>query len=468
MNWLVKNRNGTTQTMSQPRNFMRQLTQSCVTVEEADKCFETGYQHGAGGNYGTLVPGDPHKVFNPDIGADNNEATWQVKALDGSGELRFRNTWGDAVGGTLFTYTEPVMAPPFNPFQKIKGGMPGYLPWGHMSDTIPHVDRLEIDIQFQKLSESIFETRYLTATTANSNSRIVVSALSADLLLYWYEMPVHLDIPASIDLQSWQVREFSQPVAALQNGFTRTGIDSQLIQLRAVPSFIMLSCVIDKDAVTYDGSALSRDDDANGTNPSVQVQDNIDFNCSFDSIEVLLGDRPLVIGTTFSQAELYYLTVKNSKYPYPYSLQEWVGKRYPQNVSVAGGAAPVISGAGDWFRMRSRMVVMLRPKDLAEKISDGVFSPTTLQFRTSVSAKSGYAGFNPNIIKDYRLYVHVFDSKSFLRLETDRAQFQLQSVSLEAARAATQPVLSEGAGLKVGGAFGGLDAVRDRYMPRIL
>lgn len=458
--------------MSQPRNFMRQLLQSCVTVEEANKCFETGYQHNSGGNYARLVPGDYHKKFNDDKGADDNELTWDFKALNGAGRLLFDANWGDAAGGTTFTYTEPLIAPPFNPFQKLKGNMPAYLPWGHMSDTIPHVDRLEIDIQFQKLSESIFETRYLQSTTANSNSRVVVQDLEADLMLYWYEMPVHLDIPASIDLQSWQVREFSQPIAGLVNGATANQ-DSQLIQLRAVPSFIMLSCVIDKDQIAYDGSALSRDDDANGTNAATQTQDNIDFNCSFDSIEVLLGDRPLVIGTSFSQSELYYLTVKNSKYPYPYSQAEWVGKRYPANESAVGATIPFLDGAQNWQLMRSRMVIMLRPKDLAERISDGVFSPTTLQFRTTVRAKSGYAGFNPGAAKDYRLYVHVFDSKSFLRLETDRAQFQLQSVSLEAARAATQPVLSEGSGLKVGGslvgsALGGLGAVRDRYMPRIL
>ena len=325
----------------------------------------------------------------------------------------------------------------------------------------------EIDIQFQKLAESIFETRYMKANTANTNSRVSIQNLEADLLLYWYEMPVHLDIPASIDLQSWQVREFSKPIAGLTSGFTRDQ-DSQLLQLRAVPSFIMLSCVIDKDAANYDGTCLSRDDDGDGANFAVNARDNIDYNCVFDRVEVLLGDRPLVIGSTFSQAELYGLTVKNSKYPYPFSFQDWLGRRTVSNNTAAGAFIPNIDTGVAWQDQRSHCVVMFRPKDLAERISDGVFSPTTLQFRTRVRAKSGYAGFNAAAARDYRLFVHVYDSKSFLRMESDRAQFQLQSVSLEAARAATQPVLSEGSGLRVGGALGGLDAVRDRYQPRIL
>ncbi len=459
--------NGTTQTMSQPRNFMRQLTQSCITKEEASKCFETGYDDSQGGIYSSVSPGQSHKVFDEDKGRKDNESKWQFKALTGAGQLNFRAAWGAAAGGTTFTYTEPLMAPPFNPFQKVKGGMPAYMPWGNMSDTIPHVDRLEVDIQFQKLAESLFETRFLKSTTALSNSRVVIQGLAADLLLYWYEMPVHLDIPASIDLQSFQVREFSTPVAGLTSGAIANP-ESQLIQLRAVPSFIMLSCVIDKDVAAYDGTALSRADDNDGAavgGAVINARDNIDYNCSFDSIEVLLGDRPLVIGTSFSQAELYYLTIKNSKYPYPYSFQEWLGRKTTQNRTAVGNTVPLLDPGEDWLDQRSRCVVLLRPKDLSEKISDGVFSPTTLQFRTTVRAKSGYAGFNPVGARDYRLFVHVFDSKSFLRMETDRAQFQLQSVSLEAARAATQPVLSEGSGLNIGGS---LSAVRDKYQPRIL
>ncbi len=121
---------------------MRQLTQSCINKEEAAKCFETEYIDSQGGIYSNLAPGQPHKSFFNDASADDRENTWQFKALTGANQARFDNGWGDDANGTTFTYTEPLIAPPFNPFQKVKGGIPAYMPWGMMSSTIPHVDRL--------------------------------------------------------------------------------------------------------------------------------------------------------------------------------------------------------------------------------------------------------------------------------------------------------------------------------------
>lgn len=463
--------NGTTQSISQPRNFMSQIAAMCASRQEADKCFESSYYEDSGGLWAIDNPGNKGKAApNLDAGLERNESSWWSKALVGANKLQFDDTWGDAAGGTTLTYTEPLICSPFNPFYKMKGGIPSYLPWANMSDVVPNIDRLEIDIQFQKLAESVMFSRYLRSTTDNKNSRVVIQDLSADLLCYWYEVPQHMEIPRSIDLQSWMVREFNTDVAGLANGTTRD-VDSQLIQLRSVPSLVLLTCIRNKDSASYDGTALTRTNGIDGDTPSIEVRDTMDYFCSFEKIEVILGDRPMVISSSFTAAELFYLTVKNSKYPFPYTQQEWLGKLIPRWTGPTGDSGQAYA-AGDWTHQLSRMFIALRPKDLAERISDGVFSPTTLQFRTTVKAKSGFAGHNANAALDYRMYVHVFDSKSFLRIESDKAQFQLQSVSLEASRAATQPLLTQGAGLRVGGGLGGLGALRgraaERYVPRIL
>ena len=461
--------NGTTQTMSQPRNFMHQLAAMCVTQEEAKKCYESTYWEDSGGLWPADNPGNRGKAISVDSGLMANEAAWQRNMLESSGLALFNEA---APNTRTVVYTEPVIAPPFNPFSKVQAGIPNYLWFKKMSHVIPNIDRLEVDIQFTKLAESIFLSRYIQASGTNQrNQRIRITDLSADILLYWYEMPSTMEIPKQVDLQSWQVREFTTAVDALVAGTTRD-VDSPLIQLRSVPTLIILSCIRDKDSQDYDGSALSRDDDADSANDvAITARNSMDYWCRFTKIDVILGDRPMVISSTFTQAELYYLTTKNSKYPYPYSFDEWLGKLVPVWSAPAADVAQVSNAAAAFRRQTSRMSIAFRAKDLAEKLSDGIFTPTTLQFRVTVQSRQGFAGQSDAATHKYRLFVHVFDGKSFLRLEPDRAQFQLQSVSLEAARAATQPVL-EGGSLRLGGSLDrlrsrGIEAV-DRYLPRVL
>ena len=111
----------------------------------------------------------------------------------------------------------------------------------------------------------------------------------------------------------------------------------------------------------------------------------------------------MVISSTFSQEELYYLTVKNSKYPYPYSLEEWLGKKVPVWSALTGNNVPTQSSAFAWRNQLCRMSLAFRPKDLAEKLSDGIFSPTTMQFRTTVKSMQGFAGQSDGAAHDPRL-----------------------------------------------------------------
>ena len=107
----------------------------------------------------------------------------------------------------------------------------------------------------------------------------------------------------------------------------------------------------------------------------------------------------------------------------------------------------------------SKCVIALRPKDLAEKISDGVFAPNSFQVRVNGVARDGTHGYGNGGNQTYRLYVHLFFGKHFLRIEPDKAQFQEQSIALDTARRLTNPILeSQG----VSGLGSGLSGLRLR------
>lgn len=172
------------------------------------------------------------------------------------------------------------------------------------------------------------------------------------------------------------------------------------------------------------------------------------------NVEILLGDRPNVISTNFTQRELYYLTQKNSKTPYPYDFDDWRSHRRP-STDASSRQAPIPA----WRNYASKAVVCLRPKDLAEKISDGVFAPNSFQVRVNGVARDGTHSYGVSAAQNYRMYIHLFFGKHFLRIEPDKAQFQEQSIPLDTARRLTNPVLeSQG----VSGLGGGLSGLRIR------
>lgn len=170
-----------------------------VTKAEAKACFEAGYPDSMGGLWSNENPGS-ESWATIDDGFLRNEVSFANKILRAQGV----NTFGAFNGVKLSTNNgieEPLIVPPFNPFAKLKDGMPGYMWFKDMSPVIPNIDRLELDIQFQNLSAGVLYPRWMQAvTTANEFKRLAITALAADLKLYWYETPVNMSIPRSVDL----------------------------------------------------------------------------------------------------------------------------------------------------------------------------------------------------------------------------------------------------------------------------
>ena len=246
-----------------------------------------------------------------------------------------------------------------------------------------------------------------------------------------------MSIPRSVDLQTWNVREYiTNFTAARAPGAAEVNLQSDLIQLNSTPTLIMIHAELNKDDAQYICQSASRDDDLNGTNATIQGINSFDSYAEITNLEILLGNRPNVISTNFTQRELYYLTQKNSKTPYPYDFDNW---RSHLRYTLTNAGVPIVNAA--LASNASKSVVLLRPKDIAEKIPDGVFAPNSFQIRANFVARDGTHGYVNAVAKNYTMFVHLFFGKHFLRIEPDKAQFQEQSIPLDTARRLTNPVL---------------------------
>lgn len=450
--------NGNTITLSQPRRFIEGITCANVTKAEADTCFESTYPDSMGGRWCSVNPGN-EEVSTVDDRFLKNEYSWQEKLFKAQGVDQFGAFNNVAMTGNEGCQ-EPLIVPPFNPFAKLKAGMPDYMWFKHMSNVIPNIDRLELDIQFQNLTPSVLYPRFVNPTANTTEDKLLsITNLAADLKLYWYELPVNMSLPPQIDLQTWSVREFQSSIAQVANGTAFARVTSDLIQLNSTPTLIQIAIQRDKDDALYNGTFAARSETFGSdaipyvvTNPSVANGGNNSWDSygEITNVEILLGDRPNVISTNFTKRELYYLTQKNSKLPYPYDYENWTS--HHRYVGDSNGRPNV---GTDQVVQASKCVILLRPKDIAEKISDGVFAPNSFQIRVNGIARDGTHAYGGNT-QNYRLYIHLYYGKHFLRQSPDRSQYQEQSIPLDVARQLTNPVLQSQGVTGDGGALNGI------------
>lgn len=404
--------------ISQPRRFMEHLAMMFAGRQGAKKCLS-----GAGGGFlgldgyntnGAATQGTYAGWLKPDYQLLNNEEFFGSKLIKARG-----NTSLNGTNSHQINCLEPVIAPPFNPFLKLKDGMPDYCWFKHMSPMIPHVSNLEISINFQNINPSTILSRYIRIGAAGQ-AGLTISTLAADLILWWYAPPPTMTIPRQVAINSWNVREFVKDIGAVNNNTAQDGLSTELIQLHAVPSLIVIHAEVDKDSDSYTNASMKGDTDQAGGGAINSANANaLDSYCEITNFQVILGDRPQVISTTFTQEELYYLTVKNSKVDdFPYEFQQWKGSVLINPVAAAG----TINRLG-------KMFIALRPKDLSEKFGAGVKFPTSLQFSMSVTPRDGLAGLGGGN-KSYKLYTHVYSGKHFLSLTPDSGQYQEQQIDI--------------------------------------
>ncbi|MCP4178850.1 MAG: hypothetical protein GY756_13895 [bacterium] len=287
-----------------------------------------------------------------------------------------------------------------------------------MSPMIPHCRDIELQIDFQKLSVGTILPQYLRS--AGALERIAITSLAADLHLWWYVPPLNYQLPRQISLQTWHLREFVQDVGLVQNNVESASVQTDLITLENVPSLIVIHAEVNKDSANYTNIAMCIDDNQAGNNAATSPNNNaLDSFMEIRHLEVDIGSVSQVIGIQFTQQELYNLTKKNSKMlDFPWDYYTWKG---------AHMKAP--TPAATRYNQMSRCFIALRPKDLSEKLSDGIRTSFQLQFTMGLIARDGLNGI-PGGDKDYKLYVHTFFGKHYMPISSEGADYRKEIVNV--------------------------------------
>ena len=439
--------NGNSITLSQPRNFMENLCRLNVSSSESKSCYESQWWSDSGGSYGAAKQGWAEQAAQLDAGLLANERAFQTKLVDTQALAEPATLVGQAAFNGI-RYQEPLICPPFNPFAKVQSGMPGYMPMKWMSPVIPNIKQLQVSIQMNaaRIDPSILFHRYSRRANAGERPQFRVTNIQADLLLYWYQVPVTMSIPRDPVLQTWNLTEYQNPVGTVADGAEGPRTNSPLIQLESVPGFFVIHARRRQDDGTYRTAPMSSDTDGLGANPRGSYgaagapQDNqdghsLDTHMEIRDLRIQLGSRPDAISTDFSQRQLYDITLKNAKYNgFSLDFQTWKSPVVPY-IRYADGNVDSNYVVADSLTLRNQMsksFVCLQPKDVAQRISGGVRFPNSLLVQANVRARDGACGMR-GLTLNYDLFVHVYVNKHWIRISPDRAQYEEQSVTLDSA-----------------------------------
>lgn len=130
----------------------------------------------------------------------------------------------------------------------------------------------------------------------------------------------------------------------------------------------------------------------------------------------------------------------------------------------------------EWLQYPCKSMVIVTGADIANKTSTGVFSSNSLQVVVNWRPHTGYGGIDGGV-HQWQLLNHLIFGKEFLRIESDKSQFQSQSLDEATARRLVDPPLGSlgvpsgtGGALRVGGALqsgGALAPLRNRGVSAI-
>ncbi|MCP4181591.1 MAG: hypothetical protein GY756_27825 [bacterium] len=322
---------------------------------------------------------------------------------------------------------EPILAPPFNPYLLNTKNLPKYSWFKNMSPMIGNLSHLDVNYSFQNLGASAIMTRYLSSFDAAQNvvGRLTISDLTAQMYLWWYNPPMSMTLPKEIKLQTWDVYEYPTILnnnVAINNNTTLVGISTQMIPIHSVYSLVVIHAEVDKDSASYTNQAINGDTNQFGTNAATSLNNNsLDSYMEISNFQAVLGDRPQVISTIFTQEELYQLTLKNSNADdFPYSFDEWRG---------AYRVSPIASA--ERYNQMSKCFVAFRPKDLSEYLPEGAMVRSQqIQFTMDLTARDGFhnlAGGN----KIYKLYVHVYHGNRYINIAGDSAEYVRDDIVID-------------------------------------
>lgn len=311
-----------------------------------------------------------------------------------------------------FTYLEPVGYGPFNPFYDIKKDLPASSWFSQMSDTIPYVHQLELEITLEKIAANNFMFPYSLGVLAETTVLLDRPELTTgELVLQWICPRTPPAIPPMISLPSWQVDARSFKVFGDPNDADRVADDTtaqfngDIIHYHTVPDYIMIFATHDKTADEYFCRARVTDTDGAGAgqNAADGEEGSQENNMSFDAFQLTVDVNNTLVNTLWNEQELYNVTAKNC-HEIPFGFGGWQG------------------GSMQFAQIPGNAFVLFRPDDINIKWSDGSLRHDfTLQLTATLRARTGHSFQDEAFVEDssYRLHIVLLYKNYFIDIGKD-------------------------------------------------
>lgn len=344
------------------------------------------------------------------VGAElNSEAN-----ADDNIQIALNDAFQDYVGAlgnselATFVYLEPLQYGIFNPYYDMKEDLPSESWYARMSDTIPYVHAIEVNIDLEKIAANNFVFPYsLSVVDETVEMRDQPLATTGELVLQWICPRDPPPIPSTVSLPSWQVerRSFQVNGGVRVANLAESQFNGDIQHYHTVPDYVLIFATHDKQSDEYVCDARVVDDDGNGGNQNSANGEvgSEETNMAIANLQLRIEINNIIVDTRWSDQELYNVTAKNCR-EIPFGFRDWVG------------------GFAQFSTTPSKAFVLFKADDLNVKWSSGTIRHDwTLQLETLLQARTGYNFQNPGFVEDatYRLHIVLFYRNFFIDIDNE-------------------------------------------------
>ena len=312
-----------------------------------------------------------------------------------------------------FTFRDYLDFGIFNPLYDVKDKLPDSCWYKHMSNLVPYVHQIEVELQLDNLAANSLLFPYAKRTNVGVGAVPVDlvdnGIVSAELVLTW--VVAEGAIPRTIAIPSWSVdvREFdinnANPIADVFFANQTALFDTQIIHYHQTPTYLLLFASRDKDDPDYVCRAHIASDNSDGTVNVLVSDDENSYEPAlrFPQLTVAVNVNNQLVNTDWTETELYNTTAANCR-AIPISLGAWVG-----------GSQQYANHAGQTF-------CLFRPDDLSIDTSPGIITRDfTVQLRGTVRTSTGFGKQGQNVSTlAYKLFVVSFYGQDLITLDRER------------------------------------------------
>lgn len=238
---------------------------------------------------------------------------------------------------TTFNYKELLNIGCFNFMHDKKGEIYSRSHYRKMTDLIPYIRQIGLEIDFQDISANslmyLYARRGAGGIPADKLVRLRdVQITFAELVLEWVRPRKEkiLTLPPRVKIQSWNIDKHVFDLGNVDNTDTISPVIQNII-IHQVPTYMYIYATVDKDDVqNYNCVSVASSEDNIGTNLTTSANNNsqesnmtLEDNSLTLRVNVLGGND--VITQDYNNRELYRITTKNSIKDTPYGYAKWQG-----------------------------------------------------------------------------------------------------------------------------------------------